>query len=263
VDLYLFDFDKTLYAYDFRHRLPEFARLGGVSQYRLASSWWAAGYERRAESGEWPDAEEYLDEFARVTGARRFTLDEWADARRLAMTRIDGSVAALARVDHWLGGVEDPWLHVRRDANLGELAPLLYQGEPKLISLPLTPEEVAYWQAGVPDQVGNPPGLKCNIWEQCAYAFKLLQGGQCRTVALEFDYIDYAAWLQAMRESGGFDVLPESLAATLGPLVFVIEIELSPQRKLAREDVALVMANLAEHGFHLQLPPPVVPLANE
>lgn len=76
-------------------------------------------------------------------------------------------------------------------ANLGELAPLLYQGEPKLISLPLTPEEVAYWQAGVPDQVGNPPGLKCNIWEQCAYAFKLLQGGQCRTVALEFDYIDW------------------------------------------------------------------------
>lgn len=76
-------------------------------------------------------------------------------------------------------------------ANLGELSPLLYQGEPKLISLPLTPEEVAYWQAGVPDQVGNPPGIKCNIWEQCAYAFKLLQGGQCRSIALEFDYIDW------------------------------------------------------------------------
>lgn len=60
-----------------------------------------------------------------------------------------------------------------------------------------------------------------------------------------------------LRESGGFDVLPEALAATLGPLVFVIEIELSPQRKLAREDVERVMANLREHGFHLQLPPPV------
>lgn len=76
-------------------------------------------------------------------------------------------------------------------ANLGELSPLLYQGEPKLISLPLTPEEVAYWQAGCPDQVGNPGGMKANIWEQCAYAFKLIQGGQCRTVALEFDYIDW------------------------------------------------------------------------
>jgi len=97
VNLYLFDFDKTLYQYDFRRRLPEFARLTGVSQYRLASSWWAAGYERRAESGEWPTAEEYLDQFARVTGGRRLSLDEWADARSLAMTRIDGSVAAVAR----------------------------------------------------------------------------------------------------------------------------------------------------------------------
>jgi len=96
VDLYLFDFDKTLYAYDFRKRLPELARLGGVSQYHLASTWWAAGYERRAESGEWPTADEYLAEFARVTGAT-LTLEQWADARSLAMTRIDGSVAAVRR----------------------------------------------------------------------------------------------------------------------------------------------------------------------
>jgi putative hydrolase of the HAD superfamily len=96
VDLYLFDFDKTLYAYDFRKRLPELARLGGVSQYHLASTWWAAGFERRAESGEWPTADAYLAEFGRVTGAW-LTLEQWADARSLAMTRIDGSVAALRR----------------------------------------------------------------------------------------------------------------------------------------------------------------------
>ena len=96
MDLYLFDFDKTLYAYDFRKRLPELARLGGVSQYHLASSWWAAGFERRAESGEWPTADAYLAEFGRVTGAW-LTLEQWADARSLAMTRIDGSVAALRR----------------------------------------------------------------------------------------------------------------------------------------------------------------------
>ena len=96
MDLYLFDFDKTLYAYDFRKRLPELARLGGVSQYHLASTWWAAGCERRAEAGAWPTADEYLARFARVTGAE-LTLEQWADARRLAMTRIDGSVAALRR----------------------------------------------------------------------------------------------------------------------------------------------------------------------
>lgn len=97
MDLYFFDLDKTLYAYDFRRRLPELGRLSGASQYRLAKSWWAAGYELRAENGEWPTADEYLDEFAAVTGGRRLTLDEWAHARSLAMTRIDGSVDALRR----------------------------------------------------------------------------------------------------------------------------------------------------------------------
>lgn len=95
VNLYFFDLDKTLYAYDFRRRLPELARLSGVSQYRLAKAWWAGGFEARAEAGEWPTPDAYLDEFASVTGGRRLTLDEWAHARRLAMTRIDAAVAAL------------------------------------------------------------------------------------------------------------------------------------------------------------------------
>ena len=48
VDLYFFDLDKTLYAYDFRERLPALSRFSGVSQYHLASTWWAGGFERRA-----------------------------------------------------------------------------------------------------------------------------------------------------------------------------------------------------------------------
>ena len=60
-----------------------------------------------------------------------------------------------------------------------------------------------------------------------------------------------------LREEGGLAVLPPALAEQFGELVFVIELELSPQRKLAREDVVTVMANLAERGYHLQLPPPV------
>lgn len=96
MDLYLFDFDKTLYGYDFRHRLPALARTSGVSQYRLASTWWAAGYEARAEAGEWPTADSYLAEFCRVTGAH-ITLEHWQDARMAAMTRWEGSVAALRR----------------------------------------------------------------------------------------------------------------------------------------------------------------------
>jgi len=96
VDLYLFDFDKTLYGYNFLHRLPALSRSTGVSQYDLASAWWAGGYEARAESGEWPDAANYLAKFAEVTGAN-LTLREWQDARISAMTRIDSSVASLRR----------------------------------------------------------------------------------------------------------------------------------------------------------------------
>lgn len=97
MDLYFFDLDKTLYAYDFRRRLPALAQLSGVSQYRLARRWWADGYEARAEAGEWGTPDAYLDQFAAVTGSRRLSLEEWASVRRGAMTRIDASLLALAR----------------------------------------------------------------------------------------------------------------------------------------------------------------------
>ena len=97
MDLYFFDLDKTLYAYDFRRRLPALALLTGASQYHLARTWWADGYEARAEAGEWPTPAEYLDAFAAVTDTPRLTLEQWASARHQAMTRIDGSIAALRR----------------------------------------------------------------------------------------------------------------------------------------------------------------------
>lgn len=61
-----------------------------------------------------------------------------------------------------------------------------------------------------------------------------------------------------LRERDAFDLVPPTLAATLGALSFVIELALSPERRLAREDVDTVMANLQGPGFHLQLPPPPV-----
>jgi uncharacterized protein YcgL (UPF0745 family) len=58
-----------------------------------------------------------------------------------------------------------------------------------------------------------------------------------------------------LAEEGGFDKVPEALLARFGEPLLVIELELSPQRRLAREDVDQVMANLRSQGFHLQLPP--------
>jgi putative hydrolase of the HAD superfamily len=96
VDLYLFDFDDTLYDYDFRMRLPALALLTGSSQYHLAKSWWEGGFERRAEAGEWPTSAEYLTKFEEVTGAR-LTLEGWRETRMLASTPIPGAVEALRR----------------------------------------------------------------------------------------------------------------------------------------------------------------------
>ena len=58
-----------------------------------------------------------------------------------------------------------------------------------------------------------------------------------------------------LREREGFALLPEPLRSTLGPFDYVLELALKPERKLAREDAATVMANLAARGFHLQFPP--------
>lgn len=94
--LFLFDFDKTLYAYDFRRRLPRLAELTGISQYALAKRWWEEGFEAAAEAGEYPSTEEYLAAFNEVTGGG-LTADGWRDARRAAMTPIPESIAALRR----------------------------------------------------------------------------------------------------------------------------------------------------------------------
>lgn len=58
-----------------------------------------------------------------------------------------------------------------------------------------------------------------------------------------------------------FNAVPEALQATLAPFAFVLEVALTPDRRLALADVAQVRANLAERGFHLQMhPPPVAPV---
>ena len=52
-----------------------------------------------------------------------------------------------------------------------------------------------------------------------------------------------------------FDELPDELRAVFGEPELVIALDLHADRKLAYEDVEQVMQNLAEKGFHLQMPP--------
>jgi uncharacterized protein YcgL (UPF0745 family) len=57
-----------------------------------------------------------------------------------------------------------------------------------------------------------------------------------------------------LRERDGFAILPAPIADSLGAFVFVMEIELTPGQKLAREPAAVVIDHLERKGFHLQLP---------
>ena len=52
-----------------------------------------------------------------------------------------------------------------------------------------------------------------------------------------------------------FEDLPTALQGAFGKPEFVIDLDLSPERALASEDVNEVMQNLRDNGFHLQLPP--------
>jgi hypothetical protein len=45
-------------------------------------------------------------------------------------------------------------------------------------------------------------------------------------------------------------------------LRFVLEVALTPERRLARGDAAVVRENLAARGFHIQFPPQIEPGRN-
>jgi len=53
----------------------------------------------------------------------------------------------------------------------------------------------------------------------------------------------------------GLEDVPDVLMAQFGEPEAVMILLLDPQRKLARADVTEVLANIAEHGFYLQMPP--------
>jgi uncharacterized protein YcgL (UPF0745 family) len=63
---------------------------------------------------------------------------------------------------------------------------------------------------------------------------------------------DTYLYLAADRKFGD---LPEELRWTFGEPAFVMDLLLTPERKLARVDVERVLMDLKEQGFSLQLPP--------
>ena len=52
-----------------------------------------------------------------------------------------------------------------------------------------------------------------------------------------------------------FSKVPEELLKNFGRIEYVMDLELSPNRKLAREDAQKIIDNLNLQGFFVQLPP--------
>ena len=55
-------------------------------------------------------------------------------------------------------------------------------------------------------------------------------------------------------EKDNFDAIPEELMKKFGTAEFALDVELSPERKLARADSAEVINALEENGYYLQMP---------
>ncbi|EJN37355.1 hypothetical protein PMI38_03204 [Pseudomonas sp. GM84] len=57
-------------------------------------------------------------------------------------------------------------------------------------------------------------------------------------------------------KADGLERVPEGLLPFFGTPRHAFDLVLSPERKLAREDIAKVLENLDNQGYHLQMPPP-------
>jgi uncharacterized protein YcgL (UPF0745 family) len=57
-----------------------------------------------------------------------------------------------------------------------------------------------------------------------------------------------------MANKDDFSRVPAALLALLGNPIYVMELELNAERRLAQEDVLEVLKNLQERGWHLQMP---------
>ena len=64
-----------------------------------------------------------------------------------------------------------------------------------------------------------------------------------------------------LEKKDDFSDIPDDLLNSFGKLKFVMELEITPARKLAREDANKVLASLQDKGFFIQTPPTVIPEA--
>ena len=57
-----------------------------------------------------------------------------------------------------------------------------------------------------------------------------------------------------LKDQDDFSVVPDHIKKSIGETEFTMEVDVTSERKLAKENPETVVANLTEYGFHLQLP---------
>lgn len=56
-----------------------------------------------------------------------------------------------------------------------------------------------------------------------------------------------------------FTSVPEAILRSIGTPSFVMQLELTPESTLAREQATDVLKGIEEHGFFIQMPPTIYP----
>ncbi len=77
--------DEVLCHYTVGRRLRYLAAMAGTTARDVRTALWDSGFEERADAGDYPDPQNYLEEFGKRLGYP-ITEKEWVEARRHAMT---------------------------------------------------------------------------------------------------------------------------------------------------------------------------------
>ena len=97
--LVIFDMDDVLCHYDLGRRLRALARLADVTARDVRAAVWDSGFEDLADQGGYAEIENYLAEFSTRLG-HKITLDQWIEARRIAMQPNEDVLDFAAKLGH-------------------------------------------------------------------------------------------------------------------------------------------------------------------
>jgi len=60
-----------------------------------------------------------------------------------------------------------------------------------------------------------------------------------------------------LEKQDDFSSIPDSLLKSIGAPEYVMELEITPEMKLAREKASDILAGIQENGFYIQMPPTI------